>query len=564
MERFERVRLIKLLKDVDASFQIVAGGRDSRPFWNVLAHLVENTDSGKTATITSLASTTGLPYSTSRRFILDLISDGVIEQRPRTKTGRTFSLHASAETERAFDAFLDHFKQVLIETMGLADSVSDASYFYFGARGLTAIPSMDRDDLSAIADTGLKFLLHDDPYFISLRNLWFDFRSGLGAKKSDIVLIKGMRLRQEIAANHELDQSQYDILSVDLAYMDELARRGVIRPLDNVLNPAQADELDGLGALGKIDGRLYGVPIYCATNMFAIRTDLFEAAGLPPPARFDEVIAAGRELNAPKLNRAGIVWDARRGTAVATTFRTLLVAAGAFKTFGETSNFSKPGPKVSVEEFAAIVSSNEALQTLEFLSQLVEISPANILDMAWDVSVDTFMRGHAAMCFSWSNYMSQAEYDPRSIARHRIKYLTQPTLRGGVKAMPLSGYVLSIPANVTDARAASAAKAIRWLISTGTSRNQSSTGLPIAPRFSDMIDPETRPGMRVQRFIQKQAEMRRLQTQYRPIGSRFLETERILGDEIHDALAGLQTPKIALKRAAAQILQLAREGNGTD
>lgn len=560
VERFERIRLIKLLRRFDAAFLARVEKDEHRPFWQIISYLVESADSGKVVTITSLTACTGLPYSTSRRFILDLIAQGRIVQQPRTSTGRTFSLHVSPETAAAFDAFLEDVKRTLIEMFDSGQGAVKAQDYYFGANRITELRASDRQAITALADKQLRLLLHDDPYFNTLRNLWSDFRSGIGVK-SDIAFMLGQQLRQEIATNHTRDQSAYDIVSVDFAYLDELAARGIVRPLDDLFDepePAGSGINRLSGVLGRCGGRLYGVPVYCATQMFAARSDLFERAGLAFPLSYQEVLTAARTLQSPALGRSGIVWDAAAGMAVAATFRTLLVSAGAFRGLAENPLTGPPGNGLSTERFVEILGTDEAMQALEFLCELVEVSPPNILDMGWSQTVDVFMRGKAAMCLSWSNYMSQVEYDPISVARHRIKYLTLPSQRGGARAMPLSGYVLSIPVNLPDARASAAAQAIKWLISTEAKGKHTAMGLPVTPRFATVADPETRHAIRMQNFILKMAEMRLLQVRYRPTGPNFMVYEELLGVEIHAALSRRTTPAQALRTASEKILRLER------
>jgi multiple sugar transport system substrate-binding protein len=78
-------------------------------------------------------------------------------------------------------------------------------------------------------------------------------------------------------------------------------------------------------------------------------------------------------------------------------------------------------------------------------------------------------------------------------------------------------------------------------------------GFPVAPRFSVSADPEAAASSPIVRFVDQLAKKNLLHTWQRPKIPQYTTIEKVLGEEIHDALLGNKSPRLALEHAAAQI-----------
>jgi multiple sugar transport system substrate-binding protein len=85
-------------------------------------------------------------------------------------------------------------------------------------------------------------------------------------------------------------------------------------------------------------------------------------------------------------------------------------------------------------------------------------------------------------------------------------------------------------------------------------------GFPIAPRFSVSADPEAAASSPIVRFVDQLAKKNLLHTWQRPNIPQYTAIERILGEEVHNALSGLKPDKQALQDAAMQIDRELRAG----
>lgn len=82
------------------------------PYLNMATHLIRNHLEGKTVTASALVAASGVPYATATRKLSDMLDAGLIEQRPRTKTGKSFSLHPSAELLNTWGQVADRVKRL--------------------------------------------------------------------------------------------------------------------------------------------------------------------------------------------------------------------------------------------------------------------------------------------------------------------------------------------------------------------------------------------------------------------------------------------------------------------
>jgi multiple sugar transport system substrate-binding protein len=93
-----------------------------------------------------------------------------------------------------------------------------------------------------------------------------------------------------------------DIVSVDAPLVTSYGSRGWLAPADAALTDEQkADIVPALLASGTFNGSLIAPPIWNSTQLLFINLDLFEAAGVTPPAAderwtWDQILEAGTKL----------------------------------------------------------------------------------------------------------------------------------------------------------------------------------------------------------------------------------------------------------------------------
>ena len=227
--------------ELEGSLEIVA----PNPHLRMSLHLLKAHFAGKTVTPTALVGASHVPYATATRRLKEMVEAGLIEQRPRTRTGKTFSLHPSDKLLRQWMLISGRLRR-LVEThfSGGDDSAGSRDYYFGGSYAAAqSIPP-----LSVLTDPlkvpgGIRVLVHGDPTFMVMETLKKQFEQVIGTQIGQRAFSID-RLREEALRNAERPASRYDIIAVDLPWIGEFATRGVLRPLDEVMDIARLDPAD--------------------------------------------------------------------------------------------------------------------------------------------------------------------------------------------------------------------------------------------------------------------------------------------------------------------------------
>lgn len=560
MNEYEMLRVIEFLERTRRPFQDVVGGFDEDPVWRIVVFLVKSHIHSHTVSISTLGQESGLPYATSMRLINRLIDGGYILRVSKGTTGKSFSLQPSERLLQSFQSYAGKTKSLLAQTLGLRSGEQEDDYYFGGTPlGSHIIPPMRLVQKRAESQTELRFLLNNDNYFSAMRNMWADFRNNLASRKS-FDLLPLPDLYHSALENRANKVSNYDVIAINMPWLGEFVEKDIVRPIDALIQKTGINPLDfhpSIWSTARWDGRDYGVPGYCTIEIMAARKDLFADAGLEFPRNFNEVISAGRRFHSPGHGIYGAVWDGARGMPIASSFMFFLGACGqpTISLRRTRSGFTLEG--ADLEQLHCTILSEAGFAALDFMRRLIEISPPDILDMAWDRTLDVFMKGKASLGYFWTMRTARFEYDVHSVVKRRVEYLPQPSGPGGTRASPIGGFLFCIPSNLPEERVELAADAIAWMTSREAMKAHVKNGFPIAPRFSVSADPEAAASSPIVRFVDQLAKKNLLHTWQRPNIPQYTSIERILGEEVHNALSGIKSDKEALQDATRQIdLQL--------
>jgi multiple sugar transport system substrate-binding protein len=566
MNDFELLRVIEFLERTRKPYRDLFPMAEADPVWNIVTHLMKSHLRGDLVTISSLALVAQVPYATAIRRIRRMMGEGYIAQRPRGP--RTFSLHPGEAMIADFLSYARHVKSLLAQTVGVRPEHESADEYYLGGSRLEAQLAPPTGLLRRRLDEGihLRFLMHADNFFASLQNLWADFRSNLGSRR-DFEFLALPELHRRASDNARKAVSDYDVIVLNVPWLGEFAEHGWIRRAEAFLYQSGIDSLDfdpTVWATGRWKGRQEAVPIFSSIELLAVRSDLIDEIGRPYPKTFDDVLAVGRALHAPRQGRYGITWNARRGMPLASSFSFVLACCNGAVLNVPRNLWSLR--EIDYSQISVGIDTQAGRQALEYLRQLLTISPPNALDLDWNASLGLFMAGKAAMAYCWSMRAARLEYDVRSRVKRRVRYLPQPAGPHGSNISPLGGFLLAVPANLPEERVTAAFEAINWMTSPEAIQTHIKTGFPVLPRFSMSADPEIAAGSPIVHFVNDLARRGLLQTWQRPPLPQYAAIEAILGDEAHAALRGEKSERNALRdmqRAVERIVAKAGHGAGS-
>jgi multiple sugar transport system substrate-binding protein len=566
VNEYEMLRVIEFLEKTRRPFHEVVGVFDEDPVWRIVTFLIKSHIHSQLVSISTLGQESGLPYATSMRLINRLIDSGHILKVAKGTTGKSFALQPSSALLGSFQAYAGKTKLLLAQTLGVRTGEQEDDYYFGGTPlGSHIIPPMRLVQKRAESQIELRFLLNDDNYFSAMRNMWADFRNNLASRKSfDLLPLPDLYSR--VLENRTRATSHYDVIAINIPWLGEFVEKDVIRPIDALIQKTGINPLDfhpSIWSTATWDGRDYGVPGYCTIEILAARKDLFAEADIDFPRTFEEVIAAGRHFHSPGHGMYGAVWDGARGMPIASSFLFFLGACGqpAISLRKTRAGFTLEG--VDLEQLHCTILSDSGFAALDFMRRLMEVSPPDILDMAWDRTLEVFLKGKASLGYFWTMRTARFEYDVHSVVKRRVEYLPQPSGPGGTRASPIGGFLFCIPTNLPEERVELAADAIAWMTSREAMKAHVKNGFPIAPRFSVSADPEAAASSPIVRFVDQLAKKNLLQTWQRPNIPQYTAIERILGEEVHNALSGIKSDKLALEDAAREIdrhLRVTRPG----
>ncbi len=549
----EMLRILSYLDDCSNELENAVELRDPNPVFRMALHVIKGHLEARVMTPTSLIAASNVPYATANRRLKDMVEAGLIDQRPRTKSGKSFSMHPSEKLLEQWSQMSGRVRRLAEIHLGVQGSREDSRDYYFGGSYMTArtIPPIQVLPEPLKLAGGIRVLVHGDPTFMVMENLKRQFEQVIGTPIYQRAFSID-RLRVEALSNAEREQSAYDIIAVDLPWVGEFVEKGILRPLDDIMHVSRLDPADFHTAGWKAahwGGQPYGVPAQTTPELLFYRRDLLASVGLDPPATTDEVLEAARRLNNPQQGLYGIGWNAARGTALGHTALMTLAdfgqpvldlpaVAGGFDTDG-----------LARRDYRVTIDTDRGLMAAEYLMELLRYSPPEILSMSWYERVRPYATGRIAMAYGYTLLAPYFELDPTSPAHGQTGYLPHPHGPDGRNMAPVGGYILGIPANLAPGRMEAAVEALRVFTSPEAQKLYVQNGSRTNPRYSVGADAEVRRASPIFEAVDAMSWRDELQFWPRPPVPEITGIIQVCGEEFHDMLRGLISPRAALRQA---------------
>lgn len=530
-------------------------GQDAR--WNIISYAMRRHLEGKMLTVTSAAAASGVPYGTAMRRIGELIDEELLLKRPRSKSGRSFSLHPTRKLIREVESYALLLKSHVGNAFGFTQSGSGIEDFFFGASYMAPkILSFPNAMRTAVGyDRTVRLLCPIDPTFKTLADQIRTLNELCGASL-DITTLPIDELHEAILENHGLAESSYDIVSFDLPWIGELSQKGIIQPLDDIIETERYNASDFHTAAWKgsrSGGKQYGVPIQPTAELLFYRADLFSEAGLQAPKSSEDVLFAAKTLQGSRFGLSGIVMNFGRGTPVAHTFVLTLADFGQpvidLPWIGDEFDVGD----IEGEHFRPMIDTEAGRRTAEHLLALRDYAHPESMQCNWDKRIALFAGGKAAMTYGWSVRAAAFELDEKAAAHGQVDFAVHPPAPGARAVSPIGGFALAIPAGLSEERTRSAWKVVEYLTRPELMKWYVQAGNLTSPRFSTSADPEVRSFSKIIDRIDAMERRGEIQLWPRPPVPEFSDILYVLGEEIHDMLGGRVTAAAALSSAQNRV-----------
>ncbi|MGD1885658.1 MAG: sugar ABC transporter substrate-binding protein, partial [Cohaesibacteraceae bacterium] len=184
--------------ELEGSMDLVA----PNPYLRMELHLLRGHFEAKTVTASSLVGASRVPYATATRRLKEMIEAGLIDQRPRTRSGRSVSLHPSQKLLSRWVQLSGRIRRLAEAHFGnpSPDRHSD-DYFYGGSymAAQTGPPLQVLPEPLKLTG-GLRVLAHGDPTFMVMDNLKRQFEQVIGTQIHERAFSID-RLREEAIRN---------------------------------------------------------------------------------------------------------------------------------------------------------------------------------------------------------------------------------------------------------------------------------------------------------------------------------------------------------------------------
>jgi len=561
-----REELLRILTFVDSNRDISEKRTQLAtvdPRWNIISYAMRRHLEGKLLTVTSAAMAADVPYGTAVRRITELIEQGFLHKRPRSKSGKSFSLHPTRKLIAEFESFAMQLKAMVGNTFGFTDGDGEIGDFYFGgyymASRILPYPNAMRTGVGV--DRTFRILSPIDPTFKTLSQFSSNLDELCGTN-IEIVNLPLDELHGEIMANARRPASKYDLMAVDLPWIGQLATEGVVEPLDEIMRAERYNPSDFHNAAfrgSSWNGEQYGLPIQPTAELLFCRSDLFAEAGLDIPRTTEDVLFAARVLHRSGFDISGIVMNYGRGTPVAHTFIQTLADFGQ-----PVLDLNRLGTEFDVstiekENFRPRLLTEAARNAAEFLMELTEFAHKESLVCNWDRRIGIFSNGQAAMTYGWHIRAAAFELNEKSAAHGKVVFAPHPHGPGARTVSPIGGFSLAMPSGLDPDRKKASWKVMEYLTRPEMLKWYVLNGNLTSPRFSTSADPEVQASSPLIGEIDAMERRGELQTWPRPPVPEFSDLLSILGDEIHMMLQGAQSIDDALASSQNRIDALMRE-----
>lgn len=522
------------------------------PFMDMALFLMRRHLTGQLVTPSSLAHAAKVPYTTATRRVTRMQEQGLLDLRPRTATGKSFSVHPSPKLISKVTSFLIASKDAVEarpKVVGKGRVAEDAD--------LIPPPSVAPASLvkgKPGFEGSLDILVPDDPVYSISKRLQRELSYLMGGKLRFIEAPID-NLRNTMLENAKAPRSRFDVAAVDLPMIAEFAHRGILAPLDDVAAESNVVSADFISAAWRgaiVDGQQYAIPILINPQLLFYRKDLFAKAAVQAPVSTSQLLHLARKFHAPSKGRYGVSWTAARGAPVGQAFIQFLAdfgqpvfqlerSVGGYKTSRSENRPSIP-----------TIDTDCGQATAHFMIELLKVSAPNALNMTWDGQVDLMRKGQVAMAYEWAGRAAQltgfAASGDMGFLPHPVgDVASDPRTRSAIA--PVGGFAFGIPSNIDPARLTTAWAAIEWLSSPEVNKLLVQHSGHVTPRISVGSDPDVRRLSPVIAAVDRMAKRGQIRLWPRPPVMNYSSVVSILGEEIHDMLSGHQSVSQALKRS---------------
>lgn len=374
----------------------------------------------------------------------------------------------------------------------------------------------------------------------------FEQRTGI---KVEIDLIRRDAIHDLAGTLFAARDASYDLINLDYNWVLEFAQAGHLAPLDHIVG--DDGFLPKALEVARCDGTLFAVPQTVHPHLLWYRKDLFDEAGLAPPATMEAWLTAtrffqGKEIGGRTLY--GWAGQAVRSYGNVHTWLTFLYSFGG----DAFADFTTLEPTLDRPE---------AREATEFWAEMMRYTPPDIHDYSYNEVIAAAASGTVATCLhgSWGAFVVDDPATSQTVGKW--DFVTVPRARASVPH--LAEWVTTISTYSRQHEAASAF--LRYLASPENDVRQALLGGGDPVRMTSYTDPlltEARvaghPELR--RFRRHERVLEAMQTaRPRPLFAHEEQWESVVSASLFAIAHGRCSAHAGLTKAQRDVLQLMKD-----
>ncbi len=373
----------------------------------------------------------------------------------------------------------------------------------------------------------------------------------------EVDMLQYVKMHEKQILEMSKPEGDYDVIALVCMWKSEYATGDMLLPLEPFfedpelavpgydfedLVPAYVDNTGRVGGekiyMGGPGSTLYALPFGAETSILAYRADLFKEHNLNVPDTYDDIRAAAKYF---AENVEGVYGLTMRGASGHQATHAFLLHADPF------------GAKVFNADWEPTLTSPEAIETLEFMKEMVEYGPPGITGFGYDGQCNAFLEGLAAMYID-NNAIAAATRDPeRSKVVGKVEFALHPKHKN--RLSETGGFGIGIPANAKNPEAAFIF--IQWL----TMKEQDKKvveagGAPF--RMSTLNDPDLQASH--PEFAVMLKQLPHADPDWRPIIPEWGEINQTIGVAVNQVLTGEKEPMDAMESITEPLRAIVKKG----
>lgn len=339
--------------------------------------------------------------------------------------------------------------------------------------------------------------------------------------------------------NLEGKSSDFDVFSMDVIWVPELARAGWLKDLSHMLPPESRDEFFA-GPMDAVtyNGRVYALPWYIDAGILYYRKDLLEKYGFSPPETWEELVRQASVIIEAEPDMYGFIWQGKQYEGLICNALEYMWSNG-----GEV-----------VRGGRVLIDSPQNRRALGFMRELIyeyRVTPDFVTTAIEETTRHIFGNGKAVFMRNWP-YAWNIFERTGSPVKGKVGVAILPSFPGHEPASTLGGWQLGI--NKYSDHPEEAARFIEFLTSHETQKTIALTIGYKPTRRSLYKDQEL---MAAQPFIVSLYDVLE-HAKPRPVTPFYMMISQILQPEFSAILSGMKEPEDALRSAKGQIEHILR------